>query len=59
MKSMIPNVVGITGMRPNRNQTEQVRPSQVASVIRYGALHATITSGRVRLATVGGAKIAR
>ena len=30
-----------------------------AMTIGYGALHATIASGRVRLATVGGAKIAR
>jgi hypothetical protein len=30
-----------------------------ASAIGYDALHATITSGRVRLATDGGAKIAR
>jgi hypothetical protein len=27
--------------------------------VSYGALHATISSGRVRLATDGGAKIAR
>jgi hypothetical protein len=30
-----------------------------AMAIGYGALHATIASGRVRLATDGGAKIAR
>ena len=30
-----------------------------AMTIGYGALHATIASGRVRLATDGGAKIAR
>jgi hypothetical protein len=30
-----------------------------ASAIDYGALHATIASGRVRLATDGGAKMAR
>ena len=30
-----------------------------ASATRYGALHGTIASGRVRLVTVGGVKIAR
>ena len=30
-----------------------------AMTIDYGALHATIASGRIRLATDGGAKIAR
>jgi len=31
----------------------------VASAICYGALHVTIVSGRIRLAMVGGSKIAR
>jgi hypothetical protein len=34
-------------------------PNFAVSVIRYCTLHAIIASGRVRLATDGGAKIAR
>ena len=37
----------------------QISERLAASAIGYGVLHATIASGRVRLATDGGAKIAR
>jgi hypothetical protein len=53
---------GMNGKILGRVNHTRVRATHYAFRVKgkcYGALHATITSGGVRFATVGGAKIAR
>ena len=55
----MPLVMVVTTSLRSLRATWSAKLSTTRSGPSYGALHATIASGRLRLATDGGAKIAR